>query len=320
MTRHRLYFTAVLLATSAPSISAVTSPQAQEIFYRAPAGRGTQLVAAARDGSNVSSLLKSDASLYFSFDVGSRDSGVVAVSTQAGELQLLTYAKNSTGVFATTSVRTLVTGIPRAAALDLSPDGTRIAYRGGDGTKLMVYTIADGTNVEWDSGTYVWDLAWARNGASIVYIDHAASGNPTHLYEVTAPHQITDVLDKPYMDQVEVSRTQGDVLLLSYTGDDGQQSLIGTWQLPSATSAGGWVNSSLAGRAVANRGVFSCDDHYLIYGSSGHAGAQTWYTRDLPSGADLLINKVGANAEPQSWSSCAAVSPANDPLQFRIPQ
>ena len=305
---------AFVLVTTAPSLAGPAAPQDQQIFYRAPSARGTEIRVAAKDGSNMSSLARFNGSMVF--DVGSLASGRIAVSSADG-LQLLGTAKSGTQ-FVKTDLQTLAnSGVTGATALDLSPDGTRIAYRGGGGTRLMVYTIGDSAPVEWDSGIYVWDLAWARDGASIVYMNHAVSGQPTRLYEVAAPNQRTEILAKLHMDRVELSRLQGDLLLLSYNSDDGQQTHIGTWRLPSATSPGEWVSPSLAGRAIANRGVFSCDDAYLIYGSSAKSGAQTWYTRDLPSGVDQLITKVGANAEPQSWSGCPATS-SQDAFQFRV--
>jgi WD40 repeat protein len=263
--------------------------------------------------------LKLNGSLYF--DVGSQDSGVMIVSTPTGELQKLTYAKNSSGIFARTGLTTLLSGLPRATALDLSPDGNRIAYRGGDGTHLMVYSISDGSIVEWSSGPWAWDFAWTHGGASIALLEQT---NPvdgrSHLYELTGPGQRTEILNMRYMDRVEVSRTDSTLLLLSYNSEDGQQTFVGTWRMPSGATAGTWVAPSLAGRSVSNRGVFSCDDKYLIYGSSGHAGAQEWYARALPAGADLIINKVPSNAEPQSWSSCVAATTATgDAFQFRQP-
>lgn len=153
---------------------------------------------------------------------------------------------------------------------------------------------------------------------AIVYMDHALPGTPTRIFEASAPQQFAEVLAKTGMDRVEVSRTQGDLLLISYNSDDGQQTLAGTWRLPSSSSPGGWESPSLAGRTIANRAVFSCDDSYLIYGSSSKSGAQNWYARDLPSGIDQIIGKVTANAEPQSWSGCPATSTTIDPFQFRV--
>jgi hypothetical protein len=317
MEKSCLFLAVILLASAAPAPAAAPPPQDQQIFYRAPSSRGTEIRVAAMDGSKISALAKFSGSIVF--DVGSIESGLIAVTSTAG-LQLLTYTKTG-NQFVKTGLQTLSnSGITGARALDLSPDGKRIAYRGGDGTKLMVYTIGESSPVEWDSGPFVWDVAWARDGASIVYMDHAVSGQLTRLYEVTLPHQRTEVLSKRYMDRVEVSRTQSDLLLLSYNSDDGLQTHVGTWRLPSGTSPGGWVSSSLAGRTVANRGVFSCDDSYLIYGSATKSGTQTWYTRSLPAALDELINKVGSNAEPQSWSSCPTAASEGDPFQFRVPQ
>ena len=331
MRSSRLYFAAVLLVTGGVAMSAKPSAGAkpQEIFYRAPAGKGTQLVAAARDGSNVSSLFSGTGSLYFNFDVGAQpgtSGGTIVIGTRTGELQLLTYAKNSNGVFARTGVTTLLTGITSGAAVDLSPDGNRIAYRAGDGTHLRVYTISDGTDVEWSTGPWAWDFAWARGGASIALLDQTDRvDGRSHLYEVTAPNQLSEILTMRHMDRVEVSRTDGNVLLLSYNSEDGQQTYVGTWQMPTVnldgtTTPGAWINPAIVGGGTTfvSRGVLSCDDSYLLYGGSGPAGQQIWFTKTLPSGSPVPITKVGSNAEPQSWSSCTSTATTiSDAFEFR---
>lgn len=300
------------------------SSQPQEIFFRASTGKGTQLVAAARDGSNVSTLFTDSATLYFGYDVGSADSGVIILGTRAGELKLLTYAKNSAGVFAQTSVRTLRTGIASSSAVDLSPDGTRIAYRDATDGALMVYNIADGTTTEWSRGPWAWDFVWARGGGSLVLLEQSNPDDKrSHLYEIVTPGERVEILNRHYMAAVEVSRTDGNVLLLSYNSEDGQQTFVGTWRMPMSnadgTSAPGeWLNPSLAGRSVASRGVLSCDDSYLLYGGAGPAGQQMWFTKTLPSGPDTQISKAGANAIPQSWSRCPTpATTAGDALIFR---
>lgn len=337
MKKRHLYFAGALLVTSGVAVAAkpVTGGAApQEIFYRAPAGKGTQLVAAARDGSNVSSLYAGTGSLFFNFDMGSQpgsSSGKIVIGTRTGELLLLTYAKNSNGVFAPIGQpRTLLTGITSGAAVDLSPDGDRVAYRAGDGTHLRVYTISTGTDVEWSTGPWAWDFAWARGGASLALLEQS---NPTdgrsHLYEVTAPGARSEILNMRYMDRVEVSRIDGNVLLLSYNSEDGQQTFVGTWRMSTTgldgnTTPAYWVNPAIVGGGTTfvSRGVLSCDDSYLFYGGSGPAGQQIWFTKTLPSGTSVQITKVGSNAEPQSWSRCAsAATSASDAFQFReVPQ
>jgi hypothetical protein len=330
MRSSRFYFAAFLLVTSGMAVAGkpTVGAKPQEIFYRAPAGKGTQLVAAARDGSNVSSLFSGTGSLYFNFDVGAQpgsSGGTIVIGTRAGELQLLTYAKNSSGAFARTGLTTLLSGISSGTSVDLSPDGNRIAYRAGDGTHLRVYNITDHSDVEWSAGPWAWDFAWARGGASIALLEQT---NPvdgrSHLYEVTGPGQRTEILTNRYMDRVEVSRTDGNLLLLSYNSEDGQQTFVGTWRMPTAnedgtTTPGAWINPAIVGGGTTfvSRGVLSCDDSYLLYGGSGPAGQQIWFTKTLPSGTPVQITKVGSNAEPQSWSSCAPSTTANDAFQFR---
>ena len=335
MKKCHLCFIAALLFTSNAALAAKpatggTAPQ--EIFYRAPAGKGTQLVAAARDGSNVTSLFTGTGSLYFNFDVGSQPantSGMIVIGTRSGELQLLTYAKNSSGVLARTNLRTLVSGISSGAAVDLSPDGDRVAYRAADGTHLRVYTISNGSDVEWSSGPWAWDFAWARGGASIALLEQSAPDGRSHLYEVTSPGQRIEILNLRQMDRVEVSRTDGNVLLLSYNSEDGQQTFVGTWRMPTTaldgtTTSGGWVNPAIVGGGATfvSRGVLSCDDSYLFYGGSGPAGQQIWFTKTLPSGSSVQITKAGSNAEPQNWSSCApAATSTSNAFRFReVPQ
>lgn len=321
----RLCLATALLATTAPVSAGKPPPTAskpQEIFYRAPNGKGTQLVAAARDGSNVSSLYSGTGSLYFNFDVGSQPaaggSGKIVLGTRAGELVLLTYARNSNGAFVATGTQVLRTGLTSAPALDLSPDGDRIAYRAGDGTHLRVYTISTGTDFEWSAGPWAWDFAWARDGASIAMIEQTDPvDHRSHLYEITAPGARQEIFTNRYMDRVEASRTDSNVLLISYNSEDGQQTFIGTWRMPStstggSTTPGSWINPAIVGggTTAVSRGVLSCDDSYLLYGGSGPAGQQIWFTKALPSGTPLQITKVGSNAEPQSWSSCSEASAA----------
>ncbi len=321
MKTYRLCLAVILLVTTASVTAAKPSaPKAQEIFYRALSGKNTVIQAAARDGSNVSTLYSGAGPLLF--DVGSQDSGVIIVSTPAGEIQKLTYAKNSSGVFTRTGLTTLVSGLPRPATVELSPDGSRIAYRSGDGTHLMVYDMNDQSNTEWSSGPWAWDFVWARGGASIALLEQTDPiDGRSHVYEVTGPGQRSEMLNMRYMDRVEASRTDGNVLLFSYNSEDGQETFVDTWRMPSDVAPGAWVTPAIVGggSTFVSRGVLSCDDGYLIYGGSGPAGQQIWYTQTLPSGSSVLISKVGSNAEPQSWSSCTAAATPNDAFQFRVP-
>ena len=299
-----------LIAFSGPlEAQKVSGSQPQEVFFRAPYGKGTQLVATARDGSNLSRLFEDSGNLYFGFDVGSADSGVIVIGTRAGELKLLRYAKNNSGVFARTSVTLLQSGINPGSAVDLSPDGTRIAYRAATGGALMVFNIGDGSTTEWLRGPWAWDFVWARGGASLILLEQS---NPidrrSRLYELTGPGQATEIFNHRRLDAVEVSRLDGNELLLSYNSDDGKAK-VGTWRMPTTSAEGTalpgeWIVPSLAGRDAAFKGVLSCDDKYLLYGGAGPAGQQIWLTKTLPSGADDPIAKAAANAIPQSWSGC----------------
>jgi hypothetical protein len=313
-----------LLFLPAPlSAQKSSGSQPQEIFYRAPYGKGTQLVATARDGTNLSRIYEDSGSLYFGFDVGSADSGVIIIGSRTGELRLVQYARNSSGVFGRTNVTTLLSGISLGSPVDLSPDGNRIAYRAATGGALMVYNLTDRSNTEWLRGPYAWDFVWARDGESLVVLDQSSQPDRrSRLYELRSPGQAIEILNHRRLDAVEVSRLKSDELLLSYNSDDGSAH-VGTWRMPiassdGATSPGEWIVPSLAGRNAAFRGVFSCDDKYLIYGGSGPSGQQIWLTKTLPSGADVAISKAAANAIPQSWSRCATPpASSGSALEFR---
>jgi hypothetical protein len=262
-------------------------------------------------------------SLFFRFDVGSADSGVVAIGSFAGELKLLTYARNAAGVFATKSVTTLLSGLPQSAEVDLSPDGTRIAYRGSTAGALMVYDIATKTSETWSSGPWAWDFAWIRGGAAIAMVGNRnQNGEPSRLYEISGPGQRVELLSLRQIDAVDVSRTDPNVILLSYNSEDGSQALVGSWRLPVTSpdgivTNGGWIQPNLAGRSPAFKGTWSCDDRFLIFGGSGAGGQQQWFTRDLPSGTAQLVAKAG-NATAQSWSRCASSpNPSSDAFIFR---
>lgn len=322
MSQFRLSLAVVLLLTAAPLSAAKPASQSakpQEIFYRAPAGKGMAIIAAARDGSNTSTLYTGAGPIMF--DVGSKDSNTLFVSTAAGTIQKVTYAKNSSGVFATTATATVVSGMPRPATVEVSPDGTRIAYRTGDGTHVNVHDLTNQTDTEWSSGPWAWDLVWARDGASLVILEQTDPvDHRSHVYEVTAPGVRSEILNLRYMDRVEVARTDGDVLLFSYNSEDGQQTFVGTWRMPSGSTPGSWINPAIVGGGTSfvNRGVFSCDDAYLVHLGSGPAGQQNWYTKTLPSGPSVQISKVGSGAEAESWSSCsAATAQPNGAFAFR---
>ena len=313
-----------LLAFSGPlEAQKISVSQPQEVFYRAPYGKGTQLVATARDGSNLSRIFEDTGSLYFGFDVGSADSGVVVIGTRAGELKLLKYAKTSSGVFARTSVTLLRSGIASSSPVDLSPDGTRIAYRAATDGALMVFNVGDGSTTEWLRGPYAWDFVWAKGGASLVLLELSDRvDRRSRLFELTGPGQATEILNHRRLDAVEVSRLNGNELLLSYNSDDGKAK-VGTWRMPTTsaegtTSPGDWIVLSLSGRDAAFKGVFSCDDKYLLYGGSGPAGQQIWLTKTLPIGADDPIAKAAANAIPQSWSACPTLATSgSSAFEFR---
>ncbi|WP_300975106.1 WD40 repeat domain-containing protein [Sphingomonas sp. LHG3406-1] len=248
---------------------------------------------------------------------------MIIIGSRTGELRLVRYAKNSSGVFGRTSVTTLLTGIYPGSAVDLSPDGTRIAYRAATGGALMVYDLNDRSSTEWLRGPWAWDFVWARGGASLVLLEQYNSNDQrSRLYELRAPGQAIEILNHRRLDAVEVSRLKSDELLLSYNSDDGSAH-VGTWRMPTtladgSTSAGEWIVPSLAGRSAAFKGVFSCDDKYLLYGGAGPSGQQIWLTKTLPSGADVAISKAAANAIPQSWSRCVtAPASSGSALEFR---
>lgn len=315
---------AVALTSNAGAGKPGPSPTAsQEVFWRAAKGSGTQLLATARDGSNASTLYTDTGSQFFRFDVGSADSGLIAIGSATGQLKLISYGRNSAGVFAPLTVTTLLSGVPNSTEVDLSPDGTRIAYRGAGEGSLMVYDIASGTSEMWSSGLFAWDFAWIRGGASIALAEHS---NPIdlrgHLYEVAGPGQRVELLNVRNIDAVDVARTDNSLLVLSYNSEDGK-ALVGSWRLPTtaadgSTTAGAWLNTNIPGRDPAFKGTWSCDDHYLIFLGSGPAGQQIWFTKDMPSGPDQVLAKA-ANAVPQSWSRCPTpASAATSAFDFRV--
>jgi hypothetical protein len=312
----------VLLAGSASAQKSKPAPspaKAQEIFWRAVSGKTTQLLASARDGSNVSVLYTDTGGSFFRFDVGAADSGLISIGSVAGELKLLRYVKNSAGQFVQQSIETRVSGLPRSPETDISPDGSRIAYRGANGS-VIVYDINAQTSETWLSDFYAWDFAWARGGSSIVVAQ--SSPERPRLFEVVGPGQKTELLSLRNIDAIDVSRTDPNLLLVSYNSDDGQSAFAGSWRLPTtaadgSTVPGGWVVPNLAGRNSTFKASWSCDDRFLIFGGTGSGGQQVWYTRDLPSGAEQPIAKAG-NATAQSWSKCATPpSTSSDAFNFR---
>lgn len=324
--RNAIYIVALISSVfgSAAVGQKATTLKKQEIFFRVPDGKGTKLVAAARDGSNVSTVYRDTGSLYFSYDVGSADSRQIAIGTRTGEIKVLTLGVNASGQFFQESVRTVLTGAAGGSDVDFSPDQSSIAYRGSGSTgNLMVLDLNTGQTLEWLRGPWAWDFVWARNGGSIIVLEqNSPADGRSHLYELTSPNQPVEILNSRYMDRVDISRLDPSVLLLSYNSEDGAQTFVGTWRLPitnsdGSTTSGTWINPSLAGRAVSSRGVFSCNDTFLMYGGAGPAGRQLWFTRDLPSGADIQVSGAAANAVVTSWSKCPSPPTSSSAFDFR---
>ena len=277
-----------------PPPSPSSSPQ---VAYRLPDGRGTKLVVSAESGANQMTLYKSSTS--FRFDLAPRGQQRIAiVDGSPRTLKLLNYIINTFGVYVPGAIDPLG-GAGTSGAVDFSPDGTKIAYAccGNDSNQLMVHDIATGAKTLWAEGPYFWDIAWFRDGASIVY----STLLPLEVREVTAPMAEPQLLYSTgpggQLD-VDSARTNPNRLVISYNDAQGS-GRIGLWE-----DGTGMVDPDLASSAKSWQGTLNCEDKRLAYmGVQNTPGSQAFYVRELISGITTLVSK-NSNILLQFWPTC----------------
>ena len=295
MGRTKIFLTCLLVSGAALAAKPGASPPDPKVAYVILTGPGFELRVTNEDGTNMSVLHKSPLALRF--DLAPRARQQIAI-TDGNDLKLLDYAPTGTGALAATNVATLFTNSTRLYNLDVSPDGTKIAFPSGDGSELRVYDLSNGTHQVWTTAAYVWDVAWYKNGGAIAFIVPGSNGAPHHLYEITGPGAAPTLLhSERNLDMVDASRTDGDALVLSYN-DAAGNALVGLWK------AGGYVTPNLTNRSAAFKGSLNCSDTKLMYGAPGSNGQTVWYARDLTAGLDQLYTKTPRANWTQYWPTC----------------
>jgi hypothetical protein len=275
--------------------SGTVNPQ---VAYTILAGNGTELRVTNEDGTNSATLYKSATAI--NIDTAPRVQHQIAF-TEGGALKLLTYGVSGSGAFQTTNVATLYDagsgGTNRVDFLDFSPDGSKIAFSAGGGTKLMVYDLAANSATQWATDIWVGDMTW--HAGAIAYIGVLDPYEPAmHLFEVAGPGAArTDLLSERQLDLVDSSRTDPDALVVTYNRNPGPQ--IGLWK------AGSYIDDNLAHGTFTDWGTLNCDDTKLMYAAPDRNGQSIWYIRNLSNGLNSLYTKTVRVRHTQFWPTCS---------------
>lgn len=296
---------ALLLSVAAASLIAAkpsAGPADPKIAYVILTGPGFELRVTNQDGTGATTLFKSPNPLRF--DLGPRGQQVIAL-TDGNALKLLHYQVNGTGSFQTQSVETVYTDATRLYYVDMSPDGSKIAFAARNGEDLMVYDLSQPAGpanpATWVTVPYVWDHAWYKGGAAIAYVvPKTATGHAVdELYEISGPGAAPSLIHTGQeIDFVDAARTNTDALVLTYRVSP-QSMLVGLW------ANGQFLQPNLTNRAFSFRGTLSCDDRYLVYAAPDKSGSTVWYIRDLNQNSERLYSKAPRVNWTQMWPTCS---------------
>ena len=269
-----------------------------QVAYTVLAGNGTELRVTNEDGTNSATLYKSSTAI--NIDTAPRAQHQIAI-TEGGALKLLTYGVSGSGAFQTTNVQTLYDagagGTNRIDWLDFSPDGSKIAFSAGGGTRLMVYDITTNSASQWATDIYVGDVAW--HSGAVAYIGVINPTDPSqHLFEVAGPGAPrADLLSERGLDMVDSSRTDAATLVVTYNRGPGP--LIGLWKV------GSYLDENLGHGTFTDWGTLNCDDTKLIYATPDRNGQAVWYIRNLGNGLTSLYTKTPRVRRTQYWPTCS---------------
>jgi uncharacterized membrane protein len=274
-------------------------PPNPQVAYETLGGSAYKLIVSDENGTNASTLYRSNS--FFRFDLAPRSQRQIAMvdSTTTSMVRLLTYGQTGTGAFAATGTQTLAPA-RRGSNVDFSPDGTKLAYacdsNNVDSEHLCVYDLASGTVTVWGSDSYYWDLAWFRGGAAIAYSTEDSDGI-TRLREIDGPGATPQVIFTTKGDlYLDAARSDPDALVLSYH-DEAGNALIGLWK------DGNFIDPNLANLSVAFFGETNCTDTEVAFLGPPNTSPD-WYIRDLTSGLTTTFSRTDYRWV-QFWPTCS---------------
>ena len=286
----------ILSLASAPTAAArpPSGPVDPEVAYVVLTGPGFELRVTNEDGTGAATIYKSTAPIRY--DLAPRDQRKIVMVDGGRTLKLLTYDIGGNGGFTNIQVQTLHTTTKLMNSPDFSPDGSKVAVGAED--ELVVYDLESGTAQTWTTSSYIWDLAWYKDGNAIAFIEPPNGGSTASLFEISSLGGAqTHLVTLRNIDQVDAYRESPNALLLSYN-DAAGNALIGRWE-------GGTLSpSNLANRAVAFKASLNCDDSKLVYGAPDKSGSTVWYIRDLIQNSDRLYTKTPRANWTQMWPTC----------------
>ena len=177
---------------------------------------------------------------------------------------------------------------------DLSPDGTRVVYR-GDGDQLWIVNLTAGTRTRLvgdGSGASFWPK-WAHDGESVVFASNADGS--WNLYRVDASGRGTPevLLQREGMQVPQSIAPSGDLLFLDRAPNQGNDDL---WLL----SRTGEPSPFLATSFREHEAHFSPDGRFVAY-ASNETGASEVYVVSASGEGEKVTVSVDGSRHP-AWS------------------
>jgi WD40 repeat protein len=282
------------VAAGKPSGGGSVSPQ---IAWRNIGGSSMQIRMGNVDATGAATLYSSPGPFFY--DLGPFDpatkTGTIAIDDR-GTIKLLTYGVNASGQLATVGTSTLTTtGSIHAHHIDISREGTKIAFVSGDSTQIRIWNVGSGLDPNvYATTSYVWDLAWYGDGSGIAYVEapRTATGDVYRVYEVVGSGSTPNLLlTEPNINDFDTARTSHR-LLISYGRPT--TSGVGLWD----PATGSYVPGYDPIVTLGSQASLKCDDSAFVY-LGGSAKSAYLIKHDLSTDLESTFMKTPGNNMPE---------------------